>query len=360
MRIKEGAIIPYSEPLARETSLTSGSFFLPIPPDSHLLLYFCVIIQIEMELHHGTDNLHLVNPVVTIGSFDGVHKGHTQVITSLKQVAERLGGETVIISFEPHPREVLYPLEKRPGILTTLEEKAAILEQLGIQHLVILPFTRALAELTYVEFVRDLLVDGIGVKGLVIGYDHRFGKNREGTFEKLAELAKQYDFYLEQEKVYTENDINISSTKIRNALQIGDLRQVNEFLGYTYAFRGKVIPGDRIGRTLGFPTANLVPEDERKLLPAGGVYAVQVEAEGKVYGGMLNIGVRPTVSCTGKMRIEVNLFDFEGDLYGESLRVALIARIRGEQKFDGKAELAAQLERDREEARARLKKENQA
>lgn len=308
-----------------------------------------------MELHHGIDNLHLVNPVVTIGSFDGVHKGHVQVIASLKQVAERLGGETVIISFEPHPREVIYPLEKRPGILTTLEEKRAILERLEVQHLIILPFTRALAELTYTEFVRNLLVDGIGVKGLVIGYDHRFGKNREGTFEKLKGLAEQYHFYLEQEKVYTENDINISSTKIRNALQIGDLRQVNEFLGYAYSLRGKVIPGDRIGRTLGFPTANLALEDERKLLPAGGVYAVQVEAKRKVCGGMLNIGVRPTVSCTGKVRIEVNLFDFEGDLYGESLRVALIARIRGEQKFDGKAELAAQLERDREEALERLK-----
>lgn len=312
-----------------------------------------------MELHYGTETLRLANPVVTIGSFDGVHKGHVQVIAALRQVAARLGGETAIISFEPHPREVLYPLEKRPGILTTLDEKAAILERLGVDHLIVLPFTRALAALGYAEFVRDLLVGRIGMKGLVIGYDHRFGKNREGSFEKLAELSARYGFYLEQEKVYTEDDINISSTKIRNALHIGDIRQVNGFLGYPYSLAGEVVPGDHIGRTLGFPTANLVPADERKLLPAGGVYAVRVETEGRVYGGMMNIGVRPTVSCSGKVRIEVHLLDFEGDLYGRRIRVALIARIRGEQKFEGRKELAAQLARDREETRERLAEEEE-
>lgn len=170
-----------------------------------------------MQIHYGTENLQIVNPVVTIGSFDGVHKGHVQVIESLKRVARNLKGETVIISFEPHPREVLYPMEKRPGILTTLEEKAAILATYGVEHLVVLQFTRSLAELEYADFVRHILVDKIGLKGLVVGYDHRFGKNREGTFEKLKELADRYHFYLEQEEVYEENQINISSTKIRNA-----------------------------------------------------------------------------------------------------------------------------------------------
>ena len=303
-----------------------------------------------MQLHYGIENLHIDNPVVTIGSFDGVHKGHVQVIASLKRVAERLQGETVIISFEPHPREVLYPLEKRPGILTTLDKKVVILESLGVAHLIILPFTHALAELTYSDFVRNLLVDKLGVKGLVIGYDHRLGKNREGTFDKLKVLAEQYHFYLEQEDVYEEHDINISSTKIRNALQIGDITRVNEFLGYAYSISGMVVQGDHIGRQMGFPTANIKLKDERKLLPAVGVYAVEVFVVGKLYRGMLNIGVRPTVSCSGEVRIEVHIFDFTGDLYGSNVRVALVSRIRGERKFDGKEELAEQLQRDKQSA----------
>ena len=161
-----------------------------------------------MQIHYGTENIHILRPVVTIGSFDGVHKGHVQVIESLKKVAGRLQGETVIISFEPHPREVLYPQEEAPGILTSLEEKAEILDALGVEHLVILPFTRSLADLEYDEFVRHILVDCLGITGLIIGYDHRFGKNREGTFERLKELSARYRFYLEQEEVYEEHQIN--------------------------------------------------------------------------------------------------------------------------------------------------------
>lgn len=302
-----------------------------------------------MRIHYGTEDLHIDNPVVTIGSFDGVHKGHVQVIESLKRVAERLGGETVIISFEPHPREVLYPMEKRPGILTTLEEKSEILSSLGVGHLMILPFTRSLAELDYKDFVRHILIDRVGMKGLVVGYDHRFGKNREGTFEKLQQLSEKYHFYLEQEEAYEENQINISSTKIRNALQVGDIARVNDFLGYPYTLFGQVVTGDRIGRAMGFPTANIQLQDERKLLPAAGVYAVEVCIEGETYGGMLNIGVRPTVSCSGIVRIEVHIFDFDRDIYQREIKIALMARIRGERKFDGVNELASQLKRDREE-----------
>ena len=302
-----------------------------------------------MRIHYGTEDLHIDNPVVTIGSFDGVHKGHVQVIESLKRVAERLGGETVIISFEPHPREVLYPMEKRPGILTTLEEKSEILSSLGVGHLMILPFTRSLAELDYKDFVRHILIDRVGMKGLVVGYDHRFGKNREGTFEKLQQLSEKYHFYLEQEEAYEENQINISSTKIRNALQVGDIARVNDFLGYPYTLSGQVVTGDRIGRAMGFPTANIQLQDERKLLPAAGVYAVEVCIEGETYGGMLNIGVRPTVSCSGIVRVEVHIFDFDRDIYHREIKIALMARIRGERKFDGVNELASQLKRDREE-----------
>lgn len=308
-----------------------------------------------MQIHYGTEGLQIVNPVVTIGSFDGVHKGHVLVIECLKRVARNLQGETVIISFEPHPREVLYPQEKAPGILTSLEEKAEILESFGVEHLIVLPFTRSLAELSYDDFVRDLLVDKLGMKGLVIGYDHRFGKNREGTFEKLKELAGKYHFYLEQEEAYEENQINVSSTKIRNALQIGDISRVNEFLGYTYSFAGVVVSGDKIGRTMGFPTANIQLADDRKLLPASGVYAVRVYAGGEdIYGGMLNIGVRPTVSCCGIVRIEVHIFDFSRDIYGEKIRLALVARIRGEQKFENTDELKRQLEQDKRKAKEYL------
>lgn len=305
-----------------------------------------------MEIHYGADNLHLTNPVVTIGSFDGVHKGHLQVIHSLREVAARLGGESVIISFEPHPREVLYPLEKRPGILTTLDEKIRILTACGVEHLIILPFTLELAGLDYADFVRCILVEKIGLKGLVVGYDHRFGKNREGTFGKLESLAAEYGFYVEQEEVYEENSVNISSTKIRNALSIGDIIQVNEFLGYGYSLTGTVVAGDKIGRTMGFPTANVRLQDERKQLPAAGVYAVQVAVGESVYKGMLNIGVRPTVSTAGKLRIEVHIFDFERDIYGREITVTLVERIRGERKFEHIGELKQQLEADRRSVEA--------
>lgn len=308
-----------------------------------------------MLIHNGTENLNIVNPVVTIGSFDGVHKGHVQVIESLKRVARMLHGESVIVSFEPHPREVLYPLEKRPGMLTTLEEKADILRAHGIGHLVILPFNRSLAELGYEDFVRHILVDKIGLKGLVVGYDHRFGKNREGTFDKLKELARRYHFYLEQEEVYEENQINVSSTKIRNALQIGDIDRVNDFLGYAYSLTGFVVEGDKIGRKMNFPTANIQLKDDRKLLPATGVYAVEVRVDSREYGGMLNIGVRPTVSCAGIVRIEANLFGFNENIYGQEIRITLVGRIRGERKFDDMGELQARLEEDRREAMEILK-----
>lgn len=300
-----------------------------------------------MQVHYGTADIRIINPVVTMGSFDGVHKGHVQVIENLKRVAARLNGESVIISFEPHPREVLYPLEKRPGILTTLDEKVEILDRFGVDHLIILPFTQALADLSYSEFVKHILAGQIGIRGLVVGYDHRFGRNREGSFESLKTLADKYHFYLEQEEAYEENKINISSTKIRTALELGDIALVREFLGYNYSFTGKVVHGDKIGRKIGFPTANLQLQDERKLLPASGVYAVSVSVEGRHFYGMLNIGVRPTVSRSGIIRLEVNIFDFQAEIYDKTISVSLLSRIRGERKFNDVNELKFQLEADK-------------
>ncbi len=301
-----------------------------------------------MQVHYGIEDLHIANPVLTIGSFDGVHKGHVKVINSLKKSAKNIGGESVIISFEPHPREVIYPMEKRLGILTTLEEKVQILENIGVNHLIILQFVPALAALEFSDFVSRILVDKIGIKGLLVGYDHRFGKNREGTFDKLKELAKKHHFYLEQEAVYEENDINISSTKIRNALQIGAIEAVNTYLDYSYSISGTVVGGDKIGRSIGFPTANIQLRDERKLLPVFGVYAVDVVVEGKEHKGMLNIGTRPTLSSSGELRVEVHIFDFNKDIYGQSVNISFKTHIRGEQKFESVNDLQQQLSKDME------------
>lgn len=302
-----------------------------------------------MKVHYGLDNLFIHNPVVTLGSFDGVHKGHAKVLRTLREQAQRLGGETLIVSFEPHPRSVLYPQEKAPGILTTLDEKIAILDKYGVDHLLLLPFTPELAKLDYEEFVKRILVEGIHLKELVVGYDHRFGRNREGCFESLKQLAHQYSFNLMQEQVYEERHINISSTKIRNALAIGDINTVNNFLGYAYSFVGEVVIGNRIGRTIGFPTANLRPLSQQKLLPAFGVYGVEVVVDGLEYYGMLNIGTRPTVSRTGEIAIEANIFNFHEAIYGKYVTIRFLFRIRGERRFDTLEELRLQLTDDRDE-----------
>ncbi|MDL2252374.1 bifunctional riboflavin kinase/FAD synthetase [Odoribacter sp. OttesenSCG-928-J03] len=303
-----------------------------------------------MEVHYGLDQIHIAAPVATIGSFDGLHLGHMQVLEGLKRCAREWEGETVIITFEPHPREVLFPMEKRPGILTALNEKIEILESYGIDHLIIIKFTEALAAMSYGDFVRNILVDKIGIKALVIGYDHRLGKDREGNFDVLKVLAQQYHFELKQEQVYTEDEINVSSTKIRTALELGEIQVVNKLLGYDYKISGEVVHGDRIGRSIGFPTANIKVNDERKLFPATGVYVVKVKIDDQEYGGMVNIGVRPTVSKAGIIRPEVNIFDFDGDLYGQCLTLSFIARIRGERRFDNTEELRLQLQQDFKQA----------
>lgn len=307
-----------------------------------------------MQIHYGLEDLRMKAPVVTIGSFDGVHLGHLKVLDGLKKCAARLHGESVILTFDPHPREVLYPLEQRPGILTTLDEKIAILDRMGIDHLVVIRFTEALSALSYADFVKNILVDRIGIKALVVGYDHRFGKNREGNFDTLSDLAVRYGFYVEKEEVFRTEEVNVSSTKIRTALELGDIDRVKTLLGYDYPISGVVIHGDKIGRTIGFPTANICVNNERKLLPASGVYAVNVLLDGNTYKGMLNIGTRPTVSCQGIKRLEVHILDFSGDIYDQKLTVFLIARIRGERKFENLPELRIQLEKDREQTLKKL------
>ena len=299
---------------------------------------------------------NIENPVVTTGTFDGIHLGHRTILNRLKEIAARNKGETVLLTFFHHPRMVLYPDENNLKLLNTQDEKIKLLEKTGIDHLVTIPFTKEFSRLTAIEFVRDILVNKIGVKKLVIGYNHHFGKNREGTLEQLKEYAPTYGFEIEEIPAQDVDNVNVSSTKIREALLKGDVQTANSYLGYDYFLTGNVIKGSRVGQTLGFPTANIVVEEKYKLIPADGVYAVKAKLNGKVHNGMLNIGVRPTLNPDGpdhgknKKSIEINIFDFNDDIYNHRLTVSFRARIRDEKKFDDLEALKKQLLIDKEKS----------
>lgn len=308
-----------------------------------------------MKIHNGIENpINVTNAVVTIGTFDGVHIGHQKIIARLKEVATQHGGETVLITLYPHPRMVLFPDDNDLQLLSTQDEKTDLLRKYGIDHLVVIPFSKEFARLTSLEFVRDILVDKIGVKSLVIGYDHHFGRNREGSIEQLRELAPQFHFEVEEIPAQDIDHVNVSSTKIREALLNGEVETAKQYLGHTYSLQGTVVEGNKLGRTIGYPTANIEIGDKHKLIPADGVYAVHVLAGNERFGGMLNIGYRPTVD--GKKRTtEVNIFDFERDLYGQQLKIEFEARLRNEQKFNGLDALKEQLAQDKINALAALK-----
>lgn len=300
-----------------------------------------------MKVFTDIKDCRIKRPVLTLGSFDGVHLGHLKVISRLNEIAKETGGESVILTFSPHPRQVLYPKENNIKLLNTMDEKIALLEKAGVDNIIFYPFTREFSKLSYTEFVRDILIGQLGMKFLVVGYDHRFGSNREGDFTQLNELSKEFDFAIEKEEAFNLKDVNISSTKIRNALSIGDVELVRSFLGYDYSLTGKVVQGQKLGRKIGFPTANILIDNKDKLIPAAGVYAVNIEINGEMFSGMLNMGMRPTVSCNGDFSIEVNIFDFNRDIYDKNIKVSFIGRIRGERKFDGVDELKTQLSKDK-------------
>lgn len=286
------------------------------------------------------------NAVVTSGMFDGVHLGHRKIIARLKDVCQACQGESVVITFWPHPRMVVGD-GRDLKLLSTLSEKTELFEQLGVQHLLILPFTRAFSELTSDEFIRSILVDGIGTKKLVIGYDHRFGRNREGSFEFLSAHSGDYGFDVEEIASEDIDDMAISSSRIRKELLSGDVQEANHLLGYAYPVSGTVVKGDQIGRTIGFPTANLLVEEGYKLIPQDGVYAIKAEHAGNTYQGMLSIGMRPTVE--GKHRtIEANLFDFDKEIYGEHLTIRFCKYLRAEEKFRDLQELTDYIQKDKE------------
>ncbi|MCK9638735.1 MAG: bifunctional riboflavin kinase/FAD synthetase [Prolixibacteraceae bacterium] len=301
-----------------------------------------------MQIHYGLDNFEAKRPVVTIGTFDGVHLGHREVIAELKRIARETNGESVVFTFFPHPRMVVTPDEDTIRLLTTQEEKCMLLEELKLDRLVIYPFTREFASLTYSEFVKNILVDQMHICKLVTGYDHKFGHDRQGDFHALQILGDQYGFEVEQLNPMLVENVAVSSTKIRQALESGDIKKVSHYLGYPYLLKGKVVEGRRLGREIGFPTANILPDDQHKLIPTDGVYAVLVEVGGTQYKGMLNVGTRPTVNTNVDHRsIEVHIFDFSEDIYQKDISVSFVERIRNEVKFGSLDQLKAQLALDK-------------
>lgn len=314
---------------------------------AYSLVFSGLNIQSSVKVYHSLKEFtKLPNAVVTTGTFDGVHIGHRKILKRLSEVAKRFNGETVLFTFNPHPRLVLQP-DMDLRLITTLEEKVALLREAGLQHLIIYPFTREFSRTGSLAYVRNILVNAIGAKKLVIGYDHHFGRNREGSFEHLKEFGPVYGFDVEEIPAQDVDDVKVSSTKIREALAGGEIALANTYLASEFMVSGFVVKGNRLGHELGYPTANIELADEHKLIPADGVYAVKAKLlhNGSTFHGMCNIGHRPTVSGVGKT-IEVHLFDFDADIYGEQLRLYFVERIRSEKKFDSLDALKNQLKQD--------------
>ena len=296
---------------------------------------------------------NIKNAVVTIGTFDGVHLGHQAIFKEMQRLAKEVDGETVVVTFYPHPRQVLAIGTERLRFICSQEEKLEKFEEYGIDNVMIIPFTKEFAGTPSDEFVKSYIIDWLHPSIIVVGYDHHFGKNRMGDFEMLNKLGEQYGFRTEQVEAQYVNNVAVSSTKIRNFLWTGNVKAANELLGYPYSVKGTVVLGNQIGRTLGFPTANLDISNEYLMINNPGVYACQTVIDGKLYNAMANTGLRPTIGdrADGDFIIEVNIFDYEGDLYGKTLKVWFVDRIRDEEKFNGLEALKSQLQHDREEAK---------
>jgi riboflavin kinase/FMN adenylyltransferase len=289
----------------------------------------------------------------TIGTFDGLHLGHRKIISQLLAAAQRVGGESTVISFHPHPRLVLFPEDNPLRLLHTLEERIEAFREAGVDNLLLVPFTKEFSRLSSERFIDEVLVQTVGIHTIVIGYDHHFGKNRTGGLKELQEAGALRGFEVEEIPAEQVDSANVSSTKIRKALQDGDIKTANRYLSYAYPLTGIVVHGQKLGRTIGYPTANIEPEDPYKLIPGEGVYLVSVHGEGVDHYGMCNIGRKPTVG-DHPLGIEVHIFDFEGDLYGQRLTLKFLDWIRADQKFAGLEPLIAAIRADEAESRARI------
>lgn len=294
--------------------------------------------------------------VATLGFFDGVHIGHKAILQKVINEAEQSGSTPLLLTLWPHPRMVLRKDNSNILLINTLEEKTGLLARYGMEHFVVIPFTEALAEYSAEEFFKKYFVEWLNIRKLIVGYDHHIGKNGSGDFETMLALGRKYNIEVERVDAMKQSDISISSTKIRKLVEEGDVRGAASFLGYSYFITGNVVMGFQLGRKIGFPTANIEVNDQHKLIPADGVYAVVVEGEGFKKDGMINIGYRPTISKDQHKTIEVNIFDFDQSIYGTSITVRFVERIRSEMKFDGIEMLKEQLAKDKQTATAILKK----
>lgn len=309
-----------------------------------------------MTVHRSLDQLPVFrNAVITIGTFDGVHSGHKQIINQLKEEAHVVNGETVIITFNPHPRKILQNQLHEVNLINTLSEKIELLEIEGIDHLVIVPFTKSFSDQQAGDYIENFLVKYFHPHTIIIGYDHHFGRNREGNYQLLEAMKEKYNYKVKEIPKHVWKKNIISSTNIRNAIINGDIETANDCLGYDYFFEGVVIEGNKLGKTIGYPTANICINNKEKLIPANGVYAVGVVVEhhkspdNLLLKGMMNIGTRPTVGGT-KQTIEVNIFDFDEDIYGRTLRIYVKKYLRSEIKFSGLEALKVQLGKDKQNA----------
>ncbi|WP_026904453.1 bifunctional riboflavin kinase/FAD synthetase [Pedobacter glucosidilyticus] len=320
--------------------------------------------------NHINEFKKLDNAVVTIGTFDGVHLGHQKIIGKLVEEAAKINGETVILTFFPHPRMILHPEDHQLKLINNMIEKAALLSSLGVNHLIITPFTRDFSNLSPENYIKDILVDKIGTKTIIIGYDHRFGKHRSGSLKELQHFSTTFNYKVEEIPEQDINDVTVSSTKIREAILAGDVKTAHDFMGHPFSLTGKVIKGDQIGRTLGYPTANLFIEENYKLIPSDGIYAVEVKIQdlrnknqvidnpfqpnqskiknqkSKIYKGMAYIGHRPTINGMSQ-NIEVNIFDFADDIYHQHIQLDFLHFIRHDIKFENLEQLTAQLAKDK-------------
>jgi riboflavin kinase/FMN adenylyltransferase len=322
-----------------------------------------------MKIYHQLSEFEKLNhAVVTIGTYDGVHYGHQKIIKRLCELARSSGGESVILTFFPHPRMIIDPENQDLKLINTIKEKADILSDLGVDHLIITPFTRDFSNLEPADYIKNILIDTIGTKQLIVGYDHRFGKDRKGGMKELMDFSRIYHYSIEEIPEQDINDVAVSSTKIRTALLEGDVTLAANFLGYYFSISGPVIKGDKIGRTIGFPTANIFVEETYKLIPSDGIYAVTVEmgsAPGipgsdlssmpnqqlTTYKGMAYIGQRPTINGMTR-NIEVNIFDFNKEIYGQTIKMNFLKFLRHDVKFTGLEALTQQLHADKQETLA--------